>query len=276
MEGIRQSAYLSTGSMAMTLRESAVTELLELVHELGSAADLDSLRQEGVRQLRRLIGCDSVTWVDIDATRRRVAGALDPVDAAPPAALDDVYWQFRHQNPVGRYRRATGDEGPLKLSDFATPHELRRLALYEDFFRPSGVAYQLSVVLVPPRPSLSVLGCNRGTRDFTERERDILRLLRPHLVRAQQRVLMRMRSRHAAITAVPADLAKALRVTPREAEILLLVARGRTNREIGSDLFVSPRTVQKHLERVFGKLGVRTRTEAAAAVFAATGGTTSR
>ena len=51
-------------------------------------------------------------------------------------------------------------------------------------------------------------------------------------------------------------------LTRRELEILRLVAVGRTNREIASDLFVSPRTVDMHVRHVLTKLGCRTRTEA--------------
>jgi len=55
------------------------------------------------------------------------------------------------------------------------------------------------------------------------------------------------------------------RLTDRESEVLLWVARGKTNRDIGEILGMSPRTVNKHLEHIFEKLGVETRTAAAAA-----------
>jgi DNA-binding CsgD family transcriptional regulator len=54
--------------------------------------------------------------------------------------------------------------------------------------------------------------------------------------------------------------ASALPLTPREQEIVSLVAAGRTNGEIGLVLSISARTVQKHLENIFRKLGVETRT----------------
>jgi DNA-binding NarL/FixJ family response regulator len=52
----------------------------------------------------------------------------------------------------------------------------------------------------------------------------------------------------------------------REREIAELVAEGRTNREIGSELFLSEKTVEGHLTRIFGKLGVTSRVEVAEAV----------
>jgi DNA-binding NarL/FixJ family response regulator len=48
----------------------------------------------------------------------------------------------------------------------------------------------------------------------------------------------------------------------REAEILALVADGLTNAEVGEKLFISPQTVKTHMERIFGKLGVRGRAAA--------------
>lgn len=53
-------------------------------------------------------------------------------------------------------------------------------------------------------------------------------------------------------------------VTGREADVLLWIANGKTNREIGQILEMSPRTVNKHLEQIFRKLGVENRTSAAA------------
>ncbi|MDB5815629.1 MAG: DNA-binding response regulator [Rhodocyclales bacterium] len=54
-------------------------------------------------------------------------------------------------------------------------------------------------------------------------------------------------------------------LTARESEVLLWVSRGKTNRDIADILGMSPRTVNKHLEHIFEKLGVETRTAAAAA-----------
>jgi DNA-binding CsgD family transcriptional regulator/tetratricopeptide (TPR) repeat protein len=55
-----------------------------------------------------------------------------------------------------------------------------------------------------------------------------------------------------------------LGLTPRELEVLLLVAAGRTNREIGAELFMSEKTASVHVSRILAKLGVGGRVEAAA------------
>jgi DNA-binding NarL/FixJ family response regulator len=59
-------------------------------------------------------------------------------------------------------------------------------------------------------------------------------------------------------------LQQTLQLTGREAEVLLWISRGKSNREIGEILHISPRTVNKHLEQVFVKLGVENRASAAA------------
>jgi DNA-binding NarL/FixJ family response regulator len=61
-----------------------------------------------------------------------------------------------------------------------------------------------------------------------------------------------------------AQLKTALGLTERESEVLLWIMRGKSNRDIGEILDLSPRTVNKHLEQIFAKLGVENRTAAAA------------
>jgi DNA-binding CsgD family transcriptional regulator len=94
----------------------------------------------------------------------------------------------------------------------------------------------------------------RSGGNYTDREVTLFSLLRPHFVRMRDNASSRQRlNGHRSLTA-------------REAEVLGWIARGRTNAEIARLLFISPHTVRKHIENIFEKLDVRTRTAAAAYV----------
>jgi len=80
-------------------------------------------------------------------------------------------------------------------------------------------------------------------------------------------LVLREENHAAAVEALMA----AFRLTTREAEVLYWVSKGKTNKDIGDILGSSPRTVNKHLEHVFEKLGVETRTAAANLALSRTG-----
>ena len=52
-------------------------------------------------------------------------------------------------------------------------------------------------------------------------------------------------------------------LTPHELQVALLVAQGLTNREVGTALFLSPKTIEHHLSAIYRKLGLRSRTQLA-------------
>jgi len=87
-----------------------------------------------------------------------------------------------------------------------------------------------------------------------------------------EELLDSIRKVHAGETCIPAALGAKLAsrmsgeaLTSREVDVLKLLARGRSNKEIGADLFISETTVKSHMRSIFGKLNVMSRTEAIAA-----------
>jgi DNA-binding CsgD family transcriptional regulator len=56
-------------------------------------------------------------------------------------------------------------------------------------------------------------------------------------------------------------------LTPRELEVLRLIARGRTPGEIAEQLVISPKTVSSHLQRILAKMGVHSRLQAVARAY---------
>ena len=132
--------------------------------------------------------------------------------------------------------------------------------MYCDFFRPLGLEHQL-ILALPEAPGRTAkpgrtvrLVFNRGPgRDFSERDRALLALLRPHL---HQAYLDAEHRRHP----IP-------RLTPRQWELLGLVAAGHTNGQIARRLDLSEGTIRKHLERLYTKLQVTSRTAAVTSAF---------
>ncbi|WP_291516102.1 response regulator [Acidovorax sp.] len=88
-------------------------------------------------------------------------------------------------------------------------------------------------------------------------------LLARHLGASGLAESMLLLSQAAAEAAAPRHLQQ-VALTPRETEVLSWISKGKTNRDIADILGMSPRTVNKHLEHIFEKLGVETRTAAAA------------
>jgi DNA-binding CsgD family transcriptional regulator len=102
-----------------------------------------------------------------------------------------------------------------------------------------------------PTDAGAAIVLRRERPPFDDRERALLELLRPSLTAALRRVAGR-------------ELLDELRLTRREREVLARVAAGDANVAIARRLGMRPRTVDKHLEHVYAKLGVATRTAAAA------------
>ena len=132
--------------------------------------------------------------------------------------------------------------------------------MYCDVYRPQGFEHSMGLFLPEPPGSeaepkrIARLWFIRGPGDeFSERDRAILTLLRPHLHQAYLDVERRR-------TPVP-DL------TPRQWEVMRLIAAGRTNFQIARQLGLSEGTVRTHLENIYDRLDVSNRTAAVMRAF---------
>jgi DNA-binding CsgD family transcriptional regulator len=215
-----------------------LSPVLDVLAAAETARDRATLRVRAVDALAALLPCDHVLW-----------GELDMRSMAPVAAVTsdrahvDLAAFGRHAatHPLVAHHLRTGEPGPLRLSDFAGARALRRLGVWADFYRPLDIRYALCVAL-PAIGSVGVgVAFHRARRDFDDEERLLLARVRPALAIAV---------RHASAAEMPVTL------TTREAQVLRLVALGASNGEVALALHISPRTVEKHLEHVYRKLGV--------------------
>lgn len=152
---------------------------------------------------------------------------------------------------AGRYLFATDGNGCLQ---WATPQALRLFEAAElnDEWLEQNLHCYLKKILSPHYNKDKPLPIDAGEKPLEVRfighshhDEILLQLIDPE--RPSESTLLR----------------KHLPVTEREAEVLLWIARGKTNREIAKILSMSPRTVNKHLEQIFRKLNVENRTGAA-------------
>jgi DNA-binding CsgD family transcriptional regulator len=140
---------------------------------------------------------------------------------------------------------------PIAISDLLSRREFTQREVYQRICRRLDVADSIRIYLPPTPTTARLFFFDKERWGIGAREHELLELLRPHLAL--------WRERWGAATE-PSVLGP----TRREAEILAAVAEGATNREVARRLWISPHTVRTHLEHIFEKLAVSTRTEAAA------------
>ena len=227
--------------------------LLQIVHDGSLDAGCDPFPRGVLLDLARLIPSDAcVGYQEADVTNGfRVVELVEVIGTPPSRKTQRAFQTLGWQNPM-HCRLHRGEKRVLRLSDLLTRRKRNNLEYNEVVWRPHGIDDALRLWLAaPPGRSRSVY-LERSGKDYTDRERTLFALLRPHLDR--MRVNAESRRRMEGIRGL----------TPRESEVVGWVARGMTNVEIAGALFISPQTVRKHLENAFEKLGVRTRTAAAA------------
>ena len=231
---------------------------LRLVDSLTDLDDPAGFAELAFPGLARLIGCDSLSFAVIGARRGRVNVHCYPSSAASPGSVA-AFAAYAHEHPLVNHYRETGDGRPLMISDFLSRQSFHRLSLYGESFRHIPVEYQIAFGMPGLGRDIIGIALNRAASDFTEDDRDLLSVLRFPLMTALQRAHQRQRVRDglAAMTSAPlTDL------TDREVHVLRLAALGRTNHAIAHALDVSPRTVAKHLEHIYRKLDVTSRSSA--------------
>jgi DNA-binding CsgD family transcriptional regulator len=210
------------------------------------------------------IRCDAISVEHYDTGRqvhRHLQGDDEDDDAGPTEDWARVFWTHYWDCRICSHPVRAGDlRAVVKTSDFYSTRQWHGTGMYADCIRPQGIEHHLMLALpelaeaaaAPGRYVRLVLHRCPGP-DFSERDRALLVLLRPHL---HQACLDAERRRHP----VP-------RLTPRQNDLLRLLAAGHTNTQIARRLGISEGTVRTHLENIYEKLNVSSRTAAVIRAF---------
>jgi DNA-binding CsgD family transcriptional regulator len=248
----------------VTASEADLRSLARIVSE--DRADLPEagLPESLLADLMGQIRCDVAAFERIDSARQ-VTWIMQDIPAPDDAVFEDldrVHWEHYWDCQPCSYPDRTGDlRSIVKIADFYSARQWHSTGMYSDVYRPQGLEHELQLCLPePPGPTQGAgrtvrlyLFRGRGGPDFSERDRALLTLLRPHLHQAYLDAECR---RHP----VP-------QLTPRQKELLRLVAAGHTNTQIARRLGISEATVRTHLENVYGRLHVSSRTAAVTRAF---------
>ncbi len=242
-------------SALSSINEQDLRRLLDVVSPEALSSDGPEMPEQVLLGLAELIPSSGVSFYVMD-TRRRQIHAMQEVLLAdfPPddGEYDELFFDAYWDCLACSWPELSGDHERVTMgSDFYTDRQFAHLLMAE-YARLMGSGPELLMCL-PPRGGAErriLLNRERGDTEYTERDRLLLTLLRPHLVQVRDRV--------------EAQRMTAGTLTPRQLQLLRRVADGHTNRQIARDFGLSEGTVRKHLEHIYTRLDVGSRTEALA------------
>lgn len=224
--------------------------ILAIIGEAARGTADEPLPANALEMIRVLARCDVAAFFEgspSDRSGRRVWSAplVDPWTDAQKAIVD----QCRLELPLYPFPATIGQA--IRISDAMSQRRYRNLTIYREVGRSRDIEFGMDYWGRIGDGPVRGLRFDGSTHDFSDRTRDAVETLGRHL--------LPVLARHDGPAGISASV-----LTPREAEILAQLRRGRTNREIGRDLSISPHTVRKHLENAFTRIGVHSRAEAVA------------
>ncbi|MDQ1626073.1 MAG: hypothetical protein QOJ49_1571 [Actinomycetota bacterium] len=241
--------------MSETITDADVRQMVAITRDYAGADD-DALPWELLHDLKSLIECDALWVAGQDTPCWEFFGSQELWDSQPAGldqnALDAAYKEHYWASECSYPDRSGDITSVVRLSDQLSDREHHSSAMYADYDHALGVERELKVCFDAggPQRTLRLMFVRGRGSDFSDRDTAILTLLRPHLQAAYLAAERRRRG--------------LLPLTIRQRQILQFVAAGYSNREIARQLDVRESTVAKHLENIFARLQVTSRTAAVA------------
>ena len=232
--------------------------------EVGSAAPQPDRADAWIlEQISRMIGFEVGDYSHHGDSRLPLHAADYPQKASAWAPTDHEWEVIEAEHPFCRYAVRTGDQyfSARRVTDVVDMRTFRRTEAYELFEYP--VREHALHMRTPGETGTEwQLNLARSGRNFAVGDCLMLDSLRsPLMAYESHRVLAAMIADLRAIR--PGSFADGV-LSPRENEVLDLVAKGASNASIAERLWISPGTVKKHLEHIYLKLEVGSRTAALA------------
>ena len=203
-----------------------------------------------------------VSWNSRDADGR-IGLLQQPRDTLDAVASEFGRWrsgELQDCHALLAWHAKTNDPRPWTIDRVPTTMVSQgKRARVEALFRPIGLNQQMSISYRIDGPMHRAFVLGRGGRDFSDDDLVVARHIQRAIVAldVQTRLVARLSGRPALPPAVSET-----ELTGRELAVLGLLSGGSSTRFIGRRLSCSPRTVEKHLEHVYRKLGVRDRLNA--------------
>jgi DNA-binding CsgD family transcriptional regulator len=175
---------------------------------LFGARTVAELRRRALSGLAELVPADVVMWDRVELATGAVQHEAVPGDAEPPGAFAAIVGDLTGHPLLSAH--AARRRPALRLSDAVEPRRLSHSELYGDLLHPAGVEYCITIGVRAERREMVVAGLGRSERQFSERDRDVLDLIRPVLEAALRDAQARERLVRALATARPVGTAVVL------------------------------------------------------------------
>lgn len=168
----------------MNLNQTDIATLSTALRELYSHTDAETLPHRVIKLLRQLIAADSAAYNLLDFREQK---ALIIHDAPPELeAWTPAFEAFLHEHPLVEHQHLRGQwrTGAARISDFVSRRQLRDTGLYQEYFHPLRIEEQLGMYVEEEDRGAITVCLQRDGRTFSERDREILTFLQPHLIQA--------------------------------------------------------------------------------------------
>jgi DNA-binding CsgD family transcriptional regulator len=227
-----------------SLRAADFGTILELAGEALRSASPHFPDLSMTGHLREVFQADFAGAATID-----LRGTASHRWADTPRQVEGDFHKYATAHPLALAYKRTSEPEPLRLSDVASARTA------PPAFGGSGMSRVLAIPLAITPGQVSAIALMRGGSDFTARDLQFARQLRPVLSGIYE-----LGGRLACAQPSPADAS--VSITARELDVFTLMADGLKAVAIGRRLGISPRTVSKHVENIYGKLGTHDRVTA--------------